>query len=1047
MTNDKRMHLFLSLFLPAIFCLLMAACSDEEYMTGSSRQPQAMLSLDMQVSIPGQERPVTTRQMSPEDENRLETVHVLVFQADGKGDEKYLYTAGVIEKKTDLTGKNITQLKVNLRKSTSGEQYRLVLLANVPNFISPSEGMLKSDVLSGYVMGVPGKWDATEGSATIPMWGESSVTQINESTVLRDYYMGTAPIRLLRALCRVDVGLAFSGQAGEETVEGLPYFRLNSIAVYRSLNRVRIVPSVENLKNGMAVSPSLPAGNDMVRPADSPLIYNVENTNGYVREIYLPEAPAGTSGEDAACLVVGGYYGTGNSGKETFYRIDFLSPADAAGKQTSLPLLRNHRYKVNITKVSGEGFTTREDALNSAPANLETSVTVWDETSVSDVVYDGQYMLGVSRRQLDFYQDPSAQTLTVHTDYPGGWKAVVSEGGEWLVCSPASGIAGEDGRLTCSVSANDTGNERKGMITVSAGRMNWEIAVLQLPYSGVSLVLTDASGREITGMTFADREIAPQELQVKWSPAQAVVEVHRSGDAFDGEPLGDITGGSGLATFTLKPAEMNSGETGEFQSRSEIINFILKGDDGSVIAKTLVLEQKKYDVFPETPEGSSLLDDSGVYLMDGQPASFRIRANAPYRLRMVENEVDASAGGTPGRVIRENIDRHYGGKTNGETVSFTPYDDLTNPTRYIGHATFEITSTDMPEKFAPKRFRVMLASGIPQPESNAYMIKPGDKVGILIPVSRANTFADWKGADRPLGKDTPFEAHIAWSEKPEISNFSNIRLVRAAGQGEKGYILVLPGNTSGNTVVSATNTSGEILWSWHLWVSNYTPVAGQKWMDRNLGAMGNSQADATLAYGLLYQWGRKDPFPPQKSSVLYYGDTGERRDFLSTYQQTKQMTILESVRNPEKVVSHSQNWLVPAEESQFGKDLWGGGTVSQGSSASPTVKTIFDPCPAGWKVPSYGDESWGTVNFSLSSQSSPKGDMLYDKGGWYPITGSLTNGSAYDHLDEGYCWTSTSRSNISDSYYLVIRYIIKKHAVNNAAYHRATGMAIRCVRE
>lgn len=1046
MMNDKRIHRFLFFFLPAVFFFLITGCSDEEYTMPFSRQPEAMLSLDMQVSVPGHDRPVATRQMSPADETRLETIHVLVFQADGKGGEKYLYTAGVVEKKTDITGKNLTLLKVNLRKSTSGEQYRLVLLANVPDFTPPSEGMPKEEALSRYELNVPDKWDATEGSASIPMWGETATTQINEFTVLQDYHTGTAPIRLLRALCRVDVGLAFTGETGSETVNDLSYFRLNSIAVYRSLNRIRAVPSPGNLKNGTAISPTLPEGTGIVRPADSPLIYNVEEANRYVREIYLPEAAAGTSGEEATCLVVGGYYGTGNTGKETFYRIDFLAPADATGKQAYLPLLRNHRYKVNITQVSGEGFPTREDALKSIPANLETSVTVWDETSVSDVVYDGQYMLGVSHSVLNFYQDASVQTLTVHTDHPDGWKAVVEEGNGWLSCSPGAGVTNEDGRLICSVLSNGSGKERQGAIIISAGRMKWKITVSQLPYSGISLMLTDASGKEITGMEFADREIIPQELQVKWTPAQAVVEVHRSGDTFEGEPTGNITDGSGLAVFTLKPAEMIPDETNTFQSRSEIINFVLKGEDGSMIAKTLVLEQKKYDVFPETQDGISLLDNSGIYLMDGQPASFRIRANAPYRLHMVENEVDASAGGSPGTVIHENIDRQYGGKTNGETVSFTPYDDLTNPTRFIGHATFEITSVDIPEKFKPKRFRVMLASGIPQPESNSYMLKPGDKVGILIPVSRANTFADWKGINRPLGEDTPFEAHVVWNEKPEISNFSNIRFMKAAGRGGKGYILVLPGSTSGNAVISATNTSGEVLWSWHLWISDYIPDKGQKWMDRNLGAMGNSEADGTRAYGLLYQWGRKDPFPPQKSSVLYYGDAGEKRDFLSTYQVTKQMTLQESVKYPEKVVSHSQNWLVSTDESQFGKNLWGGGTVSSGS-ASPTVKTLFDPSPVGWKVPSYGDEAWGTSDYPQSSLLSQKGDMLFEKGGWYPITGSLTNGSTYSHLDEGYCWTSTSRSNIFASYYLVIRYKFTNHPVNNSVYHRATGMAIRCVRE
>ena len=124
--------------------------------------------------------------------------------------------------------------------------------------------------------------------------------------------------------------------------------------------------------------------------------------------------------DNGVCLVIGGYYGIGNTTEQTFYRVDFLTPRSAAGSQQYLPILRNHRYRINILKVSGPGFGTREEALQTRPTNLETSVNVWDETAVGDVVYDGQYMLGVSHRALTYYREASSQVLTVRTDHPDG---------------------------------------------------------------------------------------------------------------------------------------------------------------------------------------------------------------------------------------------------------------------------------------------------------------------------------------------------------------------------------------------------------------------------------------------------------------------------------------------------------------------------------------------------------------------------------------------------------------------------------------------------
>lgn len=75
-----------------------------------------------------------------------------------------------------------------------------------------------------------------------------------------------------------------------------------------------------------------------------------EDTENYLRRPYIV---VGLTGADKS-----------RPDKETFFRIDYLkrTGTEADATYEYLPLLRNHRYLVNITAVGGPGFDTEEDA-------------------------------------------------------------------------------------------------------------------------------------------------------------------------------------------------------------------------------------------------------------------------------------------------------------------------------------------------------------------------------------------------------------------------------------------------------------------------------------------------------------------------------------------------------------------------------------------------------------------------------------------------------------------------------------------------------------
>ena len=180
------------------------------------------------------------------------------------------------------------------------------------------------------------------------------------------------------------------------------------------------------------------------------------------------------------------------------------------------------------------------------------------------------------------------------------------------------------------------------------------------------------------------------------------------------------------------------------------------------------------------------------------------------------------------------------------------------------------------------------------------------------------------------------------------------------GDGNTVVFLVKAPIRKGNALIAAKDASGKLLWSWHIWITDrprdqvYVNDAGTM-MDRNLGATSATPGDAG-ALGLRYQWGRKDPFmgysdiecssaskstlDPWPSSVASDATTG---------------TIEYAVANPTTRI------YAPMFESE-NKDWYYTGNISVDRSRWQSSKTIYDPCPPGYRVPDGGNDGiWEKV--------------------------------------------------------------------------------------
>ncbi|MBO7189390.1 MAG: hypothetical protein J6V55_02265 [Alistipes sp.] len=276
----------------------------------------------------------------------------------------------------------------------------------------------------------------------------------------------------------------------------------------------------------------------------------------------------------------------------------------------------------------------------------------------------------------------------------------------------------------------------------------------------------------------------------------------------------------------------------------------------------------------------------------------------------------------------------------------------------------------------------------------------------------------------------------------------------------------------GNALIGAYNADGEIIWSWHIWVTNNNPaentiaLGGATVMNVNLGAECNSNAstdddDILGSYGMYYQWGRKEPFVGPKeydfegnTNTILYDHRNYEVELNYVESTDTQGTVAWAAANPlaliKGVESNDYDWLY----AQHDDELW-----------AVDAKTEYDPCPYGWRI---ADAS---VYASLTLNST------YDEMTWealQPLYGiMLTDGTAdyfftaqgrRNYLDcrldivntnetlpvpwSGYYWTTTTDETLSTALYFNLNTNTRtwNGFDNSRPMQRANAMPVRCIR-
>ena len=248
------------------------------------------------------------------------------------------------------------------------------------------------------------------------------------------------------------------------------------------------------------------------------------------------------------------------------------------------------------------------------------------------------------------------------------------------------------------------------------------------------------------------------------------------------------------------------------------------------------------------------------------------------------------------------------------------------------------------------------------------------------------------------------KADIVWMDQPDLVHFGSTPIksyavtikdatgVIAATQVDFVEFDVKKNDIrNGNAIIAVKNSAGIVMWSWHLWFAqekelSVIPMKNDdgiiyKVTNSTLGAVhlkyertsykkprkirftivqmaingGHQEKGEVIitqnpAIGqredavTYYQFGRKDAFPP-RDTFYPYGATSSTPSFKAV-PTTTGLTIGELIKTPSIIYTGTKLYVSPY------LNIWSSGnTKEEALGNDAVVKTIYDPCPAGFHVP------------------------------------------------------------------------------------------------
>ena len=242
----------------------------------------------------------------------------------------------------------------------------------------------------------------------------------------------------------------------------------------------------------------------------------------------------------------------------------------------------------------------------------------------------------------------------------------------------------------------------------------------------------------------------------------------------------------------------------------------------------------------------------------------------------------------------------------------------------------------------------------------------------------------------------------------------------------------------GNALVAAKDGEGNVVWSWHIWVTKQTFAAADLTTVAtgdhnyivtpvNLGWVGD---DIYTGTNTFYQWGRKDPFRGT-GTVTFDGSTNA--------------TIADNIKNPATFYNVSSK---PSNTTYY--NMWDAQQTGTDAIATATVKTVYDPSPAGFCVPTgnlyYYIKNGSGVSFGWDGENKGRNLTSVTPNVFFPASGCRYNSDGRRGTVGygGYYWSASANVSNTDVARNLYFYSGDWYWANT---YRSNGFPVRAVAE
>ena len=492
----------------------------------------------------------------------------------------------------------------------------------------------------------------------------------------------------------------------------------------------------------------------------------------------------------------------------------------------------------------------------------------------------------------------------------------------------------------------------------------------------------------------------------------------------------DVSGYKTPATQTFITSGTSVTKTGTYQT--ELLTVKVTGDSG-------------------TPSGYTVTVKSGSATL-GSQTSASATYKIPFGTSYTVSGTDADGYNTPSSVTRTAASDSY---TITLTYEYNPYVDLSMYDIYGSSHSQTTANCYVVTTVGKYKFPCVYGNAISGGSTNATAYTNGGG-------TYQHAFVNYKGnqiTSPYIATDTSetiASAQLSIADTNSI--FTNIAV---EGSGSSTYVtfeVASVPTTGANGVISIKNSSGTIMWNWHIWVwkdslatvtitnsTSYTykilPVnLASKWV--------SSSSSPTQITNWYYQFGRPTPLAP----AITYNSTTNATTYGTLRYTTASIAsnLYLGIQNPTTFYKYSSSYNYNWFSTNSGKtyNLWDQACTSTGCSDNTVVKTVYDPCPPGFKMPNGNTFTYFSSSNVVGSFSNGyyfKKNSSDTTGVFFPASGyrSYSSGSLLDVGSYGFVWSSAADSQ-SGAYRL---YFDCGYVNPQYYYYRAYGFSVRPVAE